>query len=234
MDSGRRELRRGEHQIALEPQVFDLLEFLIRARDRVVSRDELLDAVWQGRTVSDATLSSRVNAARTAVGDNGEAQRLIRTLPRKGIRFVGDVREASETPSVTLAPEIAHPAEPNKPSIAVLPFTNMSGDAEQDFFADGMAEDIITALSRCSSLFVIARNSSFTYKGRSVEIRQVGRELGVRYVLEGSLRKVGGRIRVTAQLVEAEAGNHVSRPKLATTSGRTLRPGSRRHLCRAG
>jgi DNA-binding winged helix-turn-helix (wHTH) protein len=99
LDTGRREMRRGENQIPLEPQVFDLLEFLIRARDRVVSRDELLDTVWRGRTVSDATLSSRVNAARTAVGDNGEAQRLIRTLPRKGIRFVGEVREAPDLPS---------------------------------------------------------------------------------------------------------------------------------------
>ena len=98
LDSRRRELRRGTDQIPLEPQVFDLLEFLIRARNRVVSRDELLDAVWRGRTVSDATLSSRVNAARSAIGDTGEAQRLIRTLPRKGIRFVGDVREATDLP----------------------------------------------------------------------------------------------------------------------------------------
>ena len=99
LDSSRRELRRGQQQVALEPQVFDLLQYLIRAHDRVVSRDELLDTVWQGRTVSDATLSSRVNAARTAIGDTGEAQRLIRTLPRKGIRFVGEVSETPDFPS---------------------------------------------------------------------------------------------------------------------------------------
>jgi adenylate cyclase len=98
---------------------------------------------------------------------------------------------------------------PDKPSVAVLPFANMSSDPEQEFLADGIAEDVITALSRYPSLFVIARNSTFTYKGRAVEIRQVGRELGVRYVLEGSLRKAGNRIRVTAQLVEAETGNHL-------------------------
>jgi adenylate cyclase len=98
---------------------------------------------------------------------------------------------------------------PDKPSVAVLPFTNMSSDPEQEFFSDGIAEDIITALSRYPSLFVIARNSSFTYKGRAVDVKQVGRELGVRYVLEGGLRKSGNRIRVTAQLVEAESGNHV-------------------------
>ncbi len=98
---------------------------------------------------------------------------------------------------------------PDKPSIAVLPFANMSGDSEQEFFADGITEDLITALSRYPSLFVIARNSSFTYKGRAVDVKQVGRELGVRYVLEGGLRKAGNRIRVTAQLVEAETGKHI-------------------------
>jgi DNA-binding winged helix-turn-helix (wHTH) protein len=132
LDTSRRELRRAEDQIPIEPQVFDLLEFLIRARDRVVSRDELLDTVWRGRTVTDGTLSSRVNAARTAIGDTGEAQRLIRTLPRKGIRFVGEVREAPDLPSAAPVPEPTHPTEPEQPSIAVLPFTNMSGDPEQD------------------------------------------------------------------------------------------------------
>jgi TolB-like protein len=209
LDSSRRELRRGEDQVPLEPQVFDLLEFLVRARDRVVSRDELLEAVWNGRTVSDATLSSRVNAARNAVGDNGEAQRLIRTLPRKGIRFVGEVCEAPDSPSAAAIQEPPDATEPDKPSIAVLPFTNMSGDPEQDFFADGMAEDIITALSRCSSLFVIARNSSFIYKGKPVDIREVGRELGVAYVLEGSVRRVGNRLRITGQLIDAVSGRHL-------------------------
>jgi TolB-like protein/Tfp pilus assembly protein PilF len=207
LDSGRRELRHGDGLVPLEPQVFDLLEFLIGARERVVSRDELLDTVWRGRTVSDATLSSRINAARVAIGDNGEAQRLIRTLPRKGIRFVGEVREASDSPASMLA--AAHPSKPEQPSIAVLPFTNMSGDAEQDFFADGMAEDIITALSRCSGLFVIARNSSFLYKGKPIDIREVGRELGVAYVLEGSVRRGGNRLRITGQLIDADSGRHL-------------------------
>lgn len=209
LDSNRRELRRGEGHVPLEPQVFDLLEFLIRARARVVSRDELLDAVWQGRMVSDATLSSRINAARSAVGDSGEAQRLIRTLPRKGIRFVGEVREAPDAPAVAPIPEQEHATEPEKPSIAVLPFTNMSGDPAQDFFADGMAEDITTALSRCSALFVIARNSSFLYKGRPVDIREVGRDLGVGYVLEGSVRRGGSKLRITGQLIETGSGRHL-------------------------
>jgi adenylate cyclase len=122
------------------------------------------------------------------------------------------VRATGATPTKTTpkaTPTEIAPALPDKPSIAVLPFQNMSGDPEQEFFADGIAEDIITALSRYPSLFVIARNSSFSYKDRAVDVKQAGRELGVRYVLEGSLRKSGNRVRVTAQLVEAETGNHV-------------------------
>src|SRR5207248_528394 len=114
--------------------------------------------------------------------------------------------------TMTLTPDSAARASlppPDRPSIAVLPFQNMSGDPEQEYFADGMVEEIITALSRIRWLFVIARNSSFTYKGRSVGVKQVGRELGVRYVLEGSVRKGGNRVRITAQLIEAETGAHL-------------------------
>jgi adenylate cyclase len=372
LDTARRELRRAGALIALQPQVFDLLEYAIRNRDRVVSKDDLLAAVWNGRIVSESTLSTRINAARTALGDSGEDQRLIRTAHGKGIRFVGVVREQEETvrklaaifaadvagysrlmgqdevgtlrrltacravlderiaayrgrifgsagdsvvadfasavdavqcavavqealaneeqmrfrigvhvgdvivqgdnlfgDGVNIAARLealavpggicisgtvrdqigtklplaltdlgeqqvkniarpvhafrvgasgaAQPEEaftvapllPDKPSLAVLPFTNMSNDPEQEFFSDGISEDIITALSHYPELFVIARNSCFTYKGRAVDVKQVGRELGVRYVLEGSVRKSGNRIRLTAQLVGAEAGNHV-------------------------
>jgi adenylate cyclase len=369
LDTARRELRRGGALIALQPQVFDLLEYAIRNRERVVTKDDLLTVVWNGRIVSESTLSTRINAARSAIGDSGEEQRLIRTAHGKGIRFVGAVREGDETvrklaaifaadvagysrlmghdevgtlrrltacrailderiaahrgrifgsagdsvvadfasavdavqcavavqealakeeqmrfrigvhvgdvivqgdnlfgDGVNIAARLEALAEPggicisgtvrdqiatklpisftnlgeqqvkniaqpirayrvggastnaiaapalplpDKPSVAVLPFTNMSSDPEQEFFADGIAEDVITALSRYPELFVIARNSSFSYKGRSVDVKQVGRELGVRYVLEGSVRKAGNRIRVTAQLVETETGNHV-------------------------
>jgi TolB-like protein len=209
LDADRRELRRGADLVAVEPQVFDLLEFLIRRRDRVVTRDDIFEAVWKGRVVSESALAVRINAVRLAIADSGRQQRLIRTLPRKGIRFIGDVREhrvspASEVPSTAQAPTL-----PDLPSIAVLPFTNMSGDVEQEHFADGIAEDIITALSRFRSLFVIARSSTFTYKYKTVEVKQVARELGVRYVLEGSVRSAGQRVRVTAQLIDAETGGHV-------------------------
>jgi TolB-like protein len=215
LDTDKRELRQTERLVSLEPQVFDLLELLIRSRDRVVSRDDMIEGIWQGRIVSESTLSSRINAARAAVGDSGEAQRLIKTLPRKGIRFIGKVREHQAAQSTQRAPAVptpevsAHLPAADGPSIAVLPFTNMGGDAEGDYFADGMAEEIITVLSRCGGLLVIARNSSFIYKGRAIDVRQVGRELGVGYVLEGSVRRSGDRLRITAQLIETEAGTHL-------------------------
>ena len=214
LDTGLRELRCGTEPVAVEPQVFDLLEYLIRHRDRVVSKDDLLAAIWHGRIVSESALTTRINSARTAVGDSGENQRLIKTFRGKGLRFVGKVHEQT-APSETHS-GIGQSASPggqpllsDQPSIAVLPFLNMSGDPEQDYFADGMTEEIITALARFKSLFVIARNSSFNYRGRSVDIKEVARELGVRYVLEGSVRKLGDRVRITGQLVVAETGTHI-------------------------
>jgi len=376
LDTARRELRRNGTLIPLQAQVFDLLEFLIRNRERVVSKDDLIAAVWKGRIVSESTLSTRINAARSAIGDTGEEQRLIRTAYGRGIRFVGAVREEEETvrklaaifaadvegysrlmerdevgtlrrltacravldkliaahhgrvfgsagdsvvadfssavdavqcavavqeamakggasrpaaeqmrfrigvhvgdvlvqgenlfgDGVNIAARLEALAEPggicisaavrdqigtklsvgftdlgeqqvkniaqpirayrvggqtaagyaasalplpDKPSIAVLPFQNLSGDPEQEYFADGMVEEIITALSRIRWLFVIARNSSFTYKSKAVDVRQVGRELGVRYVLEGSVRKADSRVRITAQLIDATIGAHL-------------------------
>src|SRR5262245_26249510 len=210
LDTDRRELRRGRQLIAAEPQIFDLLLYLISNRERVVSKDDLLAAVWDGRIVSESTISSSLSAVRHAIGDSGEEQRLIKTVPRKGVRFVGTVRdeEASGSPGTNSPPSTAYPALPGRPSIAVLAFTNMSGDPGQDYFCDGITEDIITGLSRFSELFVIARNSSFQYKGKSPDIRQVGRELGVRYVLEGSIRRGGDRVRVSAQLIDAVTGAH--------------------------
>jgi TolB-like protein len=216
LDVDRRELRRSAELIALQPQVFDLLVYLVRNRDHVVSMEDLLEAVWGRRIVSESTLRSRINAVRKAVGDSGVAQRLIRTVPRKGIRFVGVLREEQNPAApIDAQPVVAeNPPRPplplpDKPSIAVLPFQNMSGDREQEYFADGMVEEIITALSRIRWLFVIARNSSFTYMGQAIDVKQVGRELGVRYLLEGSVRKGGGRVRITAQLIEAETGAHL-------------------------
>jgi TolB-like protein len=211
LDCDRRELRRGANLVPVEPKAFDLLAYIIRNRDRVVSKDDLIAAIWDGRIVSEAALATCLNAARSAVGDNGERQRLIKTLPRKGIRFVGTVREEQSRPSAAAEHSAPNPSRalPNNPSIAVLAFQNISSDPEQEYFADGMVEDIISGLSRIRWLFVVARNSSFAYKGKPVHVKEVGRELGVRYVLEGSVRKAGDRVRVTAQLVEAESDIHL-------------------------
>ena len=213
LDPGRRELRRDGERIALEPQVFDLLLHLVRNRERVVSKEDLIATVWRGRTVSDSTLTSRLNAARKAIGDSGEAQRLIRTLARKGIRFVAEVRveDGGEAvaPARPASPPPSAPGPSELPAIAVLPFTNMGGDVEQEYFADGISEDIITALSKWRSFLVIARNSSFTYKGRNVDVRQMGRELGARYLLEGSVRKSANRVRITAQLIDTTNAAHL-------------------------
>jgi TolB-like protein len=216
LDVDRRELRRSGELIALEPQVFDLLVYLVENRDRVVSKDDLLEAVWGGRIVSESAMTSRITAVRKAVGDSGKAQRLIRTVPRKGMRFVGVVREEQKPaasidarPAATENPPGPLLSLPDKPSIAVLPFANLNGDPEQEYFADGVVEEIITALSKIRWFFVIARNSSFSYQGRAVDVTQVGRELGVRYVIEGSVRKSGDRVRIAAQLIDTASGNHL-------------------------
>jgi len=197
LDCDRRELSRRGVPVAVAPQVFDLLVYLIRNRERVVSKDDLIEAVWGGRIVSDSALTTRINAARAIIGDSGAEQRLIRTVHRRGFRFVGEVREMDQVPLAVregwrpaieaaglVVPDTARPFIADKPSVAVLAFTNMSGSPEREFVAEGIAEDIITALSRCPWLLVIGRNSSFAYKGRAVDLKQVGRQLGARYVLD--------------------------------------------------
>jgi len=223
LDMDRRELRRGDALTPVEPKVFDLLLYLIRNRTHVVTKDDLIAGVWNGRIVSDVALTSCINAARIAIGDSGNAQRLIKTLRRKGVRFVGEVREvggssqgsaasprpAEQNPRSVAGGPSPPPRLPDKPSIAVLPFANMSGDPDQEYFSDGITEDIIRALSRLRWFFVIARSSTFAYKGQGVDVRQVGRDLGVRYLLEGSVQKSGPRLRITTQLLDAVGGNHI-------------------------
>ena len=154
LDGERRELRCGGELIAVEPQVFDLLVYLVQHHDRVVSKDDLLQAVWGGRIVSDSALAARINAARRALGDSGKAQGWIRTLPRKGVRFIGAVREEqAPVPASSPAPRL---------SIVVLPFLNLSSDPEQQYFTDGITDDLTTDLSRIAGMFVISRNTAFT------------------------------------------------------------------------
>jgi adenylate cyclase len=212
LDTERRELRCRTELTPVEPQVFDLLEYLIRNRSRVVSKEDLFASIWHGRFVSESTLTSRINLARKSIGDSGDNQHLIKTIRGKGFRFVGSVKEAEPCAEAVPANAAAPPPAlllPDKPSVAVLPFQNICGDPEQEYFVDGLTEDLITELSRFRSLFVIARNSVFVYRGRSVRVQDVARDLGVHYVVEGSVRKAGKRIRVTAQLIDAESGNHI-------------------------
>ena len=197
LDIERRELRRGSESVAVEPQVLDLLICLVQNRNRVVTKDDLIASVWGGRIVSEATLTSRIYAARKAVGDSGHGQKLIRTIARKGLRFVGDVRaepngaEPALATDPPLLDELREPSRltlplPERPVIAVLPFLNMCADPAQDYFADVITEGLTTALSRIKGAFVIARSTAFTYKGKPVDVKQVGKELDVRYALEGS------------------------------------------------
>jgi TolB-like protein/Tfp pilus assembly protein PilF len=217
LDVTRRELRQDAKGVAVEPQVFDLLVYLVQNRDRVVSKEDLIASIWGGRIVSESTLTSRINAARKAVGDSGDEQKLIRTIARKGFRFVGVVRaqaDHEEPARATGSPAGNEQSRsglplPDRPAIAVLPFVNMSGDPEQEYFSDGISEDIITALSKIRWFFVIARNSSFIYKGKAVHMRQVAEELGVGYVVEGSVRKSGDRVRITVQLNDVATGSHI-------------------------
>ena len=198
-------LRSGGRVVETEPQVFELIAFLCSNPGRLIAYDEIIDKVWHGRIVSDAAIATRINAARKALGDDGTAQRVIKTVRGRGLRFQLAPASVSDNSNSDLVPRL----HLDGPSIAVLPFHNMSPDIEQEYFADGIAEDIITGLSRVSQFFVIARNSSFAYKGKTIDVRQVGRELGVRYVLEGSVRKSGTRVRITGQLIDASTGHHI-------------------------
>jgi TolB-like protein len=221
IDVAQIELRQRGEAVPIEPQVFDLLVHLVRNCNRIVSKSELIDTIWQGRAISDAALSSRISAARRAIGDNGNDQLLIRTHHKRGFRFVANVESNCALPEPVAANSARLPVAASKtatapaimlsgrPSIAVLPFQNMSGDPEQEYLADGLTEDIITGLSHQRRLSVIACNSSLAFESETTDIRNAASELGVRYVLEGSVRKAADRVRVTAQLVDTTRRIHL-------------------------
>ena len=185
-----------------------LLTAFLNRRGQVLTKSDLFDAAWQGAAVEETNLSVQIASLRKHLGQSPEGGDWIATIPRVGYRFVGPVdrfADGSEgSTGTSTATETA-----SGPSIAVLPFVNLSDDREQEYFADGVVEEIITALSRMRWLFVIARNSSFTYKGRAVDVKQVGRELGVRYVVEGSVRKDGNKVRIAGQLIDTSTGAHL-------------------------
>jgi adenylate cyclase len=220
LDTVRGSLRSARHEIELRPKSFEVLRYLVENAGRLVTKDELIRTVWPDVTVTDESLTQCVSEVRHAIGDG--AQTVIKTIPRRGYRFAAPVAQwASDDAAPSLSTAIAarartgrgeheRPARPlpDRPSIAVLPFVNLSGDPQQEYFSDGITDDIITELSRFSELLVIARNSTFQYKGKAIDIRQIGRDLGVRYILEGSIRRSGDRIRINAQLIDALTGAH--------------------------
>jgi TolB-like protein len=202
LDGHSRSLTRDGALVLVGGRALDILLVLARAAGQTVGKATLLDQVWPGRTVEENNLQVHISALRKRLGEG----RII-TVPHRGYRLLLQSDGGRTEPGTDPLPE--WPALPAKPSIAVLPFSNMSGDPDQEYFVDGMVEEITTALSRIRWLFVIARNSSFTYKGKYLDVRRVGRELGVHYVLEGSVRKAGQRVRITGQLIDAQTGMHL-------------------------
>jgi TolB-like protein/DNA-binding winged helix-turn-helix (wHTH) protein len=238
IDPSRHELRRVGESVHIEPQVFDLIVHLVRNRDRIVSKDELIEKIWNGRVISEAALSSRINGARRALGDNGNDQNFIKTLHKRGFRFVADVQEVSVNSDQDAAPlvpdAVALSSAPVKvsvsaevsglgdvvsesiraeavtrSSIAVMPFRNMSGDQENDYFSYGLTEDIIRLLARNRWLAVISRHSTIAFQGRPVDAREIGEQLGVRYLVVGSVRKNREAVRITAELVRTADGEQL-------------------------
>ena len=240
IDLSQQELRRLGEPVHIEPQVFDLIVHLARNHDRIVSKDELIETIWNGRIISEAALSSRINGARRALGDNGTDQVFIRTLHKRGFRFVGhvqaisapeaDVETARLVPDDAVAPgsvpvRVSVSAEVSRlddvvsesvkaeairrSSIAVIPFGNMSDDPENDYFSYGLTEDIIRLLARNRWLSVISRHSTVAFQGRVVDAREVGEQLGVRYVMLGSVRRSRDAVRIAAELVQAVDGKQL-------------------------
>jgi adenylate cyclase len=207
LDPNTGELWRNDKEIKLPPRAAALLSALAERSMQVVSKQELIDRVWHGKAVGDDALTSCVQELRRALGDDSRRPQLLETRHRRGYRLVVPVRPVAMK---DLAAERSTPLSlADKPSLAVLPFDNLSADRDQDYFADGVVEDMTTALTRIGTFFVIARNSSFAFKGRKVPVQEVGRQLGVRYIVEGSVRRAGHKLRLTAQLIEAENGHHL-------------------------
>jgi adenylate cyclase len=208
-------LRTADREVDLRPKSFEVLRCLVENVGRLVTKDELIKAVWPNVIVTDESLARCISEVRQAIADAD--QKIIKTVPRRGYRFSipvsqhpgdADTATVAATSPTTGTNTGLEPRIADRPSIAVLPFSNLGGDPQQEYFSDGITEDIITELSRFSELAVIARNSTFQYKGKTFDVRDVGRQLGVRYVLEGSIRRAGDRIRISAQLIDAASGAH--------------------------
>ena len=221
LDPTNAQLWREDEVIIIRPKTFDVLRCLVERAGHLVTKEEILATVWPGATVSSAGLKRYIQEIRVALGDKAQGPRFVEAVPRRGYRFIGTVVRSQEVGGGREEGQIAVPDSesptlthqplplPDKPSIVVLPFTNLSGDPTQEYFSDGITEEITATLSRISSLFVIARTSAFAYKGKGIKVQDISRELGVRYVLEGSMRKADDQIRIIAQLIDATTGGHL-------------------------
>lgn len=210
LDTDRFELRDAGEPVTLEPQVLALVALLVENRERMVSKDELIEKIWNGRIVSESAISGRIKKARRALRDSGNEQRLIRTVHGKGFRFVGDAVSAADTspPAATAVHSITANTSA-RPRVVILPFANLSGDPDQEYFSDAITQDLITNLSKHRWIEVVARNAAFGFKGKPVDWQKLVDELGVSYVVEGSVRRSGDRIRATAQLADALSNRQI-------------------------
>ncbi len=203
-------LFRGAETLPLGRRAVALLRALVERSGEPVTKNALIEAAWRGLAVEDSNLTVQIAAIRRVLAEAPGGDSWIETLPRRGYRFIGPKRTASVPETARISVEaVARPALGDKPSIAVLPFTNLSGDPRQDYFADGMVEEIVTGLSRIKWLSVISRNSTSIYKNKPAQVDEVVRRFGTRYVVQGSVRKSGNRVRIGAQLVDAETGTHL-------------------------
>ena len=211
IDTQNYQLSNNGATVDVEPKVFDLLSYLIVNRSKLVTRDELFDNIWKGQIVSDTSLSNQIKAARKAIGDSGHSQLYIKTVHGRGYQFVASVVEISDQATIPSTPitESSLKVRSAAPMVAVLPFQNLSSDLEQDYFCEGMSEDITTELSRFADIQVIARHSAFQFNSASYDIGDLVEQLGVDYVVEGSVRRAGNQIRINAQLIETSSQNHV-------------------------
>jgi TolB-like protein len=209
LDIAHFELRHDGSRVAVEPQVFDLIALLVKNRDRTITKDEIFSAIWGDRVVSDAALSSQIKSARRALGDNGSTQKMIATVHGRGFRFVPETNDPNESTSSGAPAEEALSAIASRPSVAVLPFTNMNRDEDEDYLGDGFAEDITTALTKNRWLTIVARNSAFAFRGSGESLRVIGGKLEANYLVSGSVRKAGSRVRITVQLVDADSEYNV-------------------------
>ena len=212
LDTDLFKLFHSDQTVQIEPLAFDLLLYLVEHRDRVVSRSELLEHLWKDKVVTDAALAARIKDVRKSVGDNGSKQAVIKTLHGRGYQFIAPI-ETSSNESTRITEKLMQDTEflalPEKPSIAVLPFTNLSNDPDQDYFSEGITDDIITALSKIKNMLVIARSSTANYRNQEINYAKIGREQGVEYLLQGNVRKAANRIRVTVQLINVSSGQHI-------------------------